>query len=603
MRTGMGIRSPMFFVGVVENNDDPTGQGRVQVRAFGVHGENTEAQIPTGALPWAPCVSGEYSNDTPVPKLNTFVFGMFLDGDEAQHPMVLGLIPTQYMAPHDPEKDKWGVVPGKDGDLLGKGAAPNDIGEAPQSKLARGEALDSTYITSMFSNAIQGQKIADSDSTWNEPPPAYGAKYPHNRVIETARHSIEIDDTPGAERINIHHFSGSYIEIDAVGSVKERADGDRYEVTIGTAHQSAGHSTVTINGNSHVYVKGNKTEEIMGDYKQIVHGEHELSIGGSSFYNVGNHLNARGANIKLEGNADRVTIFGKNEVQFEAEKQINSVSMNIKSTALNTVDIYSNKAIKLTTPMDIHLTGSNIINNAAGLIPPTPLSGGVGVPGFSVNALACQFTSATGSFSGIWNASVGNFGVMTTPVANISTASITAASVTGLNATLGSVSKLDAGTVSAGKVSGGRGDFASLGAPLPIVTGSASISFSPGFTVAAPTPPTALPNVNVAIPSLPALVPAAISTPVAAPLPGVTSGWAYPTGNGPLFLASILTSPFSVVTGINPLPTGGLGIPRIQMPEPASYGKTILSKGYFALGYALGFVAPLDDSADGDFNG
>jgi len=564
MSRGMGISNPMWFVGVVENNDDPTKQGRVQVRAFGVHGENTDEEIPTGALPWAVCVAGNYEPNNPPPKLNSFVFGMFLDGDEAQHPMIMGLIPAQYTEKHDPDKDKWGVVPGDDAPLRAQGLDPESFGMTQMSRLGRAEDLDATYLTPQFSNAIEKQKIADSKLTWDEPPPAYGAKYPHNRVIETARHSIEIDDTPGAERIHIHHMSGSYIEIDATGSVKERADGDRYEVTIGTKHESSAHNVVTINGNSHVYVKGNKTEEIMGDYKQIVHGEHELSIGGSSFYNVGNHFNMRGANIKLEGNADRVTIFGKNEVQIEAEKQINSVALNIKNTALNTFDIYSNKAIKLTTPMDIHLTGSNIINNAAGLIPPTPLSGGAGVAGFSVNALACQFTSVTGSFSGIWNAGA------------VNTAALLA---TTLSATTGNF---------------GAVNTAALAAPLPTST-------SPGSTCA----PGAGRLVAIAAPTvtIPALVPAAISTPVAAPLPGVTSGWAYPTGNGPLFAAAVLTSPFSVLTGINPLPGGGLGLPRIQMPEPASYAKTIVSKGYFALGYALGFISPLDDSADGDFNG
>ena len=46
----MGISNPMWFVGVVENNDDPTKQGRVQVRAFGVHGENTDEEILEKAL-------------------------------------------------------------------------------------------------------------------------------------------------------------------------------------------------------------------------------------------------------------------------------------------------------------------------------------------------------------------------------------------------------------------------------------------------------------------------------------------------------------------------------------------------------------------------
>ncbi|MGY8864604.1 MAG: hypothetical protein ACKVJK_03130 [Methylophagaceae bacterium] len=564
MSRGMGIGNPMWFVGVVEDNDDPTKQGRVKVRAFGVHGENTDEEIPTGALPWAVCVAGNYEPNNPPPKLNSFVFGMFLDGDEAQHPMIMGLIPAQYTEKHDPDKDKWGVVPGDDAPLRAQGLDPESFGMTQMSRLGRAEDLAATYITPQFSNAITKQKIADSELTWDEPPPAYGAKYPHNRVIETARHSIEIDDTPGAERIHIHHMSGSYIEIDATGSVKERADGDRYEVTIGTKHESSAHNVVTINGNSHVYVKGNKTEEIMGDYKQIVHGEHEVTIGGSSFYNVGSHLNMRGANIKLEGNADRVTIFGKNEVQIEAEKQINSVSLNIKNTALNTFDIYSNKAIKLTTPMDIHLTGSNIINNAAGLIPPKPLSGGVGASGFSVNALQCQFTSATGSFSGLWNAGA------------VNTAALLA---TTLSATTGNFGTLNT---------------AILAAPLPTST-------SPGTTCAVTV--SRLVAITAPTVTIPALMPAALSNPIAAPLPGVTSGWAYPTGNGPLFATAVLTSPFSVITGINPVPGGGLGLPRIQMPEPASYGKTIVSKGYFALGYALGFISPLDDSADGDFNG
>ena len=216
--------------------------------------------------------------------------------------------------------------------------------------------------------------------------------------------------------------------------------------------------------------------------------------------------------------------------------------------------------------MDIHLTGSNIINNAAGLIPPKPLSGGVGASGFSVNALQCQFTSATGSFSGLWNAGA------------VNTAALLA---TTLSATTGNFGTLNT---------------AILAAPLPI-------SSAPGTVCAANPTLTRIVGISAPTVTIPALVPAALSNPIAAPLPGVTSGWAYPTGNGPLFATAVLTSPFSVITGINPVPGGGLGLPRIQMPEPASYGKTIVSKGYFALGYALGFISPLDDSADGDFNG
>lgn len=567
---GMGIANPMFFIGVVENNLDESNQGRVQVRAFGIHGNNEE--IPTALLPWAICVAGNYDvNHTP-PPINSFVFGMFLDGDEGQHPMILGTVPGQYTEAHDPAAAKWGIVPPFEPEILSMMGAPRDVGQVQKSKLVRGEDLDTTYIGPRFANAAQRQNIADSDVTWNEPPPAYAAKYPYNRVIETARHSIEIDDTPNAERITITHNSGSYIEIDAVGSFKERAQGDRYEVNIGTKHESSGHSVVTINGNSHVYVKGNKTEEIMGNYKRIVHGENEVTSGGQSYYNAGGHLFMRGASTKIEGNAESVTIFGKNEVAIEGEKQINMVSGHIKNTALLTFSAYGNKAVRLTTPADAHITASNIINTANGLIPSTPLSGGIGLPGFSINASAVHIGGySTGTvpaaiptvvgINGLVNATTGNFGVMTATTVNTPTLV-----ATGMSATT-----------------------AVFGTASAAILRAAAYTGPVGSSPAAVTPPA------IAIPTIPTITLPAISIFAPSIAPGTISGIAYPQGNGAGFLASVLTSPFSVLGfDINVLPEGGLGMSRIQMPEPASHGCSIVPGGYFSMGYALGVCESLE---------
>ena len=94
MESGIGITNPLFFVGVVENNIDPQLEGRVQVRAFSIHGDNKE--VPTPDLPWATVVKGDYDPNGLPPPLNSFVYGMFLDGRTAQHPMLLGLIPSPY---------------------------------------------------------------------------------------------------------------------------------------------------------------------------------------------------------------------------------------------------------------------------------------------------------------------------------------------------------------------------------------------------------------------------------------------------------------------------------------------------------------------------
>jgi hypothetical protein len=559
-----GIGQPQFFIGIVENNVDESREGKIQVRAFGIHG--THSDIKTKDLPWALCASGSYDPNNPPPPLNSFVYGMFLDGRMAQHPLILGLIPGTYNTELNPVEDGYGVVAAKDGELLGGTYAPRNFnaGGGPD-KLATGEKLLETYLLAMAANRVHDQKIANSDETWAEPTPAYNAKYPYNKVIKTARHSIEIDDSPGAERIMIHHNSGAYIQIDAKGTVSEKATADRYEVNIGTKHESSGHSVVTINGNAHVYVKGNKTEEIEGDYRMLVHGNAEFGVGGQMNLNASDQVQLRGGDVKLEANAGIMTVFGKKEIQFESVNQLNFVAKNIKNTALNTYDVFSTKAIKLSTPGDIHNTASNIISLASGLIPPTPLTGtAVPTPGWSLTTPSMQIASVTTSHTGVFNTTAINSGAIT------------------------SSSVVNSPSVIATSVAATSGDFTTLGAPLMTATGAAyNGAYRP-------------PVVSVSIPTVPLLLPPAVSAPVVAPLPGITSGWAYPTGNSAEFYAKILNpvSAFAaIVADFLPIGNGAWGMTQAKMPEPPSKSTSIVPQGYFAMGYSAGVLAPIDDSA------
>jgi hypothetical protein len=572
MIDGSGISNPFFFIGMVEGNLDETHEGRVRVRAFGVHGTN--AEIATTDLPWAMCAAGNYDPNNPPPALGSFVYGMFLDGKMAQHPIILGLLPGMYNTESDPTKDGEGVIPEKNGDLLARGYTPNDFnaGGGPD-RLARGELLNETYLLQQAANRTHDQKIADTDETWSEPPPAYAAKYPYNRVIKSGRHSIELDDSPGAERIMIHHDSGAYIQIDSKGTVTEKAAADRYEINIGTKHESSGHSVVTVNGNAHVYVKGNKTEEIEGDYKLLVHGHTEIASGASLNINGSDQVNVRGAEVKVEANSGIMTLFGKKEIQFESVNQLNFVAKNIKNTALNTYDVFSTKAIKLATPGDIHLLASNIINTATGLIPPTPMTGTTGTPaqvGWSLTTPSMIIAAVNGSFSGIWNAGVVNGGIGSFTALNAGITNVTALSATGVSAT----------TVST----------TILAAPLP----SGPVSVNAGYIV----PLTGF--TAPAVPTLPAIQVPLISNPIAAPLPGITSGWAYPTGNSPEFLAKILNPAqafLSIIADFTPIGLGAWGINQIKMPEPPKKSTSIVPRGYFAMGYSGGYISALDDSA------
>lgn len=82
-----------WFIGIVEANDDPTGQRRVRVRIFGAHNTN-KTELPTEDLPWSqvllPANSFQAVND--VLPLNIWVLGFFRDGDEMQDGVIVGVL-------------------------------------------------------------------------------------------------------------------------------------------------------------------------------------------------------------------------------------------------------------------------------------------------------------------------------------------------------------------------------------------------------------------------------------------------------------------------------------------------------------------------------
>jgi hypothetical protein len=158
MDSGVGFVQPMFFVGVVEDRDDPRAEGRVRVRAFGVHGSNRD--ITTEELPWATLIIGNHDVNFTPPPLNAWVFGFFIDGRDAQQPMILGLIPSQASELIDPETKGWGTVPTENYDRHSQGSRPRDLGLSPMSRLATGEFLNETYNEALETNRVRDIPIA-----------------------------------------------------------------------------------------------------------------------------------------------------------------------------------------------------------------------------------------------------------------------------------------------------------------------------------------------------------------------------------------------------------------------------------------------------------
>jgi hypothetical protein len=83
----------IWWVGAVENRVDPLAIGRCQVRIFGWHSINKQL-VPTEDLPWAhPMYPLNNSKSFAAPRVGDWIVGFFLDGENAQQPVMMGVMP------------------------------------------------------------------------------------------------------------------------------------------------------------------------------------------------------------------------------------------------------------------------------------------------------------------------------------------------------------------------------------------------------------------------------------------------------------------------------------------------------------------------------
>jgi hypothetical protein len=95
----MGRDGFIWFIGVVEDRNDPLELGRVRVRCLGYHSENL-SEIPTSSLPWAhvmhpttdPAMHGMGKTPSFLVE-GGWVCGFFRDSGENQQPVVIGTLP------------------------------------------------------------------------------------------------------------------------------------------------------------------------------------------------------------------------------------------------------------------------------------------------------------------------------------------------------------------------------------------------------------------------------------------------------------------------------------------------------------------------------
>jgi hypothetical protein len=227
----MGKNGFVWFFGLVEDVEDPLQVGRVRVRCHGFHAISS-AVLPKEDLPWAhvimPVTSASYQEKGTSPTFlreGATVFGFFADGHAAQMPVIMGTLPG---------------IPQPNPDFVDSSNIDQENHDV--NKLARG-------INKLASIKEQ----VGLDEEFEIPPAAtFGAQYPFNKVFESERgHVIEIDDTPGAERIHIFHNAGHYTER-VQGLRTDKVNGDHIEISMRDRY-------IKVRGNMAVVVDGTTT--------------------------------------------------------------------------------------------------------------------------------------------------------------------------------------------------------------------------------------------------------------------------------------------------------------------------------------------------------
>jgi len=269
-----------FYIGVIEDRQDPKEMGRVRVRVLGLHSDDRVNDVPINMLPWSMVVHPANASSTSggISQLveGTWVLVMYLD-ETMQDPIVLGSLPST-VGPQKPDYDKgfsdpFGVHPKwtdgqSDTSLLGKADSWQE--HPTYTERARTKVSSVPTAKTYSTSTVSGDAEEPKHPTWAEPELRGGSApsvYPYNAVKEYEGGMVEeFDSTPGATRMTRMHPSGTYEEVIVDGTKTTKIVGDGYEITL---------------GNRMMYVKGNLNVTVEGDMRQFVKGDYILEVGGS----------------------------------------------------------------------------------------------------------------------------------------------------------------------------------------------------------------------------------------------------------------------------------------------------------------------------------
>ena len=297
-----GLDGFIWWMGVVESRNDPLEMGRCKVRVHGWHSPSL-GDIPSDDLPWAVPVNSLNSSSFATAKEGDFVFGFFADGRNAQVPLILGIVPAFAI-----EKGTADIGFNDLRDEAALAAAPKKVTARSYSRSGTGstvtEETPETYpkerdlnnpsVTALARNKVNETHVVTSrkergpisipssgKTKYTTPAPSYNPVYPYNQAMETeSGHSLEFDDTPGAERIEMAHRTGTMFEIQPNGTKVEEIVKDNYTIVMADDYVYVmGKAIVSVDKDCTIKVAGNLKLDVGGNFEISAAGEVKIASG------------------------------------------------------------------------------------------------------------------------------------------------------------------------------------------------------------------------------------------------------------------------------------------------------------------------------------
>ena len=229
-------------------------------------------------------------------------------------------------------------------------------GISETNKLAQGD-VRGTIVQEKNNNRMLGAKLPGGEA-WDEPESAFRGAYPYNKVTQTeSGHIIEVDDTPGSERIHIYHRSGTYVEIDANGSMVKRTKGSSYEIIDRNGKISiAGRADISVNGACNIFVGNDANIEVEGDVNLTCHNDITAMAGGTLNLSATEEVN-------ITSNKVNIQAYQAMNLKSNVDLRLFSEEVHFKAN----VDMYSSATtLYQNTSTSYHQTGGSLYEKVGG---------------------------------------------------------------------------------------------------------------------------------------------------------------------------------------------------------------------------------------------